>query len=131
MKTILTGELAGNVSLQSGFQIPQRYSTTISPARPPILSQQITTDFQLSQEAWYHLSNQMNEMSETNRLIKKEVKNAYKKLTNIQKQSSKKVPTNVKMTKKTGKKTVKFIDNKSKMLRKITNALKEKITPNP
>ena len=34
-------------------------------------------------------------------LRKKAVKNTYKKLTNMQKQSSKKAPTYVKMTKKT------------------------------
>ena len=37
-----------------------KYPTTISPTRPPILTQQITTDFQLSQEAWNHLNKQMN-----------------------------------------------------------------------
>ena len=68
---------------QSGFQIPQRYLTAISPARPPILTQLITADFQLSQEMWDHLSSQMNEMSK-NRLIKRVVKKTYKKLTNLQ-----------------------------------------------
>ena len=53
---------------QSSFQIQQRYSITISPARSLILTQQINADFQLSQEAWHHISNQINEMSEANRL---------------------------------------------------------------
>ena len=43
---------------QTHIQIaePIRYPTHISPVRPPILTQQITTDFQLSQEAWNKLS---------------------------------------------------------------------------
>ena len=42
----------------------------------------------------------MNEMSETNGLIKMAVKNTYKKLTDVQKQSPMQTPTNAKMTKK-------------------------------
>ena len=38
-------------------------------------------------------------MSELKRLIKKAVKNTYKKLTNVQMQSPKKTPTNVKQLK--------------------------------
>ena len=44
-----------------------RYPTPISPPRPPVLTQQIMEDFQLSQEAWNKLSSQMNEMAETNK----------------------------------------------------------------
>ena len=51
-----------------------RYSTPISQARPPVLTQQITADFQLSQEAWNKLSSQMTEMAETNKLLKKAIK---------------------------------------------------------
>ena len=40
-------------------------------------------DFQLSQEAWNKLSTQMNEMAETNTLLKKTVKITYKRLTNV------------------------------------------------
>ena len=36
-----------------------RYPTPITPARPPVLTQQITTDVQLSQEAWNKLSSHM------------------------------------------------------------------------
>ena len=48
---------------KSGLLIPQttgqiRYPTAILPNRPPILTQQITTDFLLSQEAQDHISNQ-------------------------------------------------------------------------
>ena len=58
---------------QSGSPIPQttgqiKYPTTISPTKPPIFTQQIMADFQLPQEAWNHLSSQMNEMAETNKL---------------------------------------------------------------
>ena len=56
---------------QSSLQAPQttnqiRYPTTIVLIRVPTLTQQITADFQLSQEAWDHLSIEMNEMVETN-----------------------------------------------------------------
>ena len=38
---------------QSNSPAPQiKYPTTISPTRPPILAQQITTGFQLSEETW-------------------------------------------------------------------------------
>ena len=47
------------------FQILQRYLPAILPARPSILAQQITADFQLTQEVWDHLSKQLNEISET------------------------------------------------------------------
>ena len=88
---------------------PIRYPTTISPARPPILTQQITTDFQLSQEAWNELSSQMDEMAKTKKLLKKAVKSTYKKLTSVPKQYPKKTPNNMKASKKT-KKIVKFIE---------------------
>ena len=57
---------------------PIRYPTLISPTRPPILTKKITADIQLSQEVWNKLSNQMNEMAETNKLLTKVVKNTYK-----------------------------------------------------
>ena len=50
---------------------PIRYPTPISPVRPPIVTQQIMADFQLSQEVWNKLSGQMNEMAATNKLLKK------------------------------------------------------------
>ena len=50
---------------------PIRYPSSISPVRPPVLTQQITTDFQLSQEVWNKFSSQMTEMAETNKLLKK------------------------------------------------------------
>ena len=49
---------------------PIRYPTPISPTRLHVLTQQITADIQLSQEAWNKLSSQMNEMAETNKLLK-------------------------------------------------------------
>ena len=55
-----------------------RCPTPISPTRLPILPQQITADFQLSQEAWNKLSSEMNEMAKTNKLSKKAVKSTYK-----------------------------------------------------
>ena len=39
---------------------PIRYPTPISSTKLPVLAQQITADFQLSQEAWNKLSSQMN-----------------------------------------------------------------------
>ena len=47
-----------------------KYPTTISPPKPSILTQQITADFQLSQEAWNQLSKQINEIVDTNKLLK-------------------------------------------------------------
>ena len=58
---------------------PIRYPTPISAVRPPVLTQQITADFQLSQEAWNKLSSQMTEMAETNKILKKAIMNTYKK----------------------------------------------------
>ena len=43
-----------------------KYPTTILPTKLPILTEQITADFQFSQETWKQLSSQMNEMVETN-----------------------------------------------------------------
>ena len=39
-----------------------KYPISISPTKPLILRQQITADFQLSQETWNQLSNQIKEM---------------------------------------------------------------------
>ena len=50
----------------------------MSPTIPPVLTQQITADFQLSQEAWKQLNSQINEMVETNKLFKKAVQGTYK-----------------------------------------------------
>ena len=50
---------------QSNIQTtePIRYPTLMSPARLPVLTQQITVNFQLSQEAWNKLSSQMSKMA--------------------------------------------------------------------
>ena len=45
----------------------------MSPTKPPISTQQITADLQLSQEAWKQLSSQMNKMVKTKKLFKKVV----------------------------------------------------------
>ena len=55
----------------------------MSPARPPVLTQHITVDFQLLQEAWNKCNSQVTEMSETNKLSKRALKNAYKKVNRI------------------------------------------------
>ena len=47
--------------------------TLISPTKPPIMIQKIMADFQLSQESWDQLHSQMNETTETNKLLKKAV----------------------------------------------------------
>ena len=52
---------------------PISYPTPMSPARLPGLTQQITVDFQLSQQAWNKLSNQMTKMAETNKSLKRAV----------------------------------------------------------
>ena len=44
---------------------PVKYPTTMSLTKPQILTQQITADFKLSEEAWKQLSSQMNKMVET------------------------------------------------------------------
>ena len=51
-----------------------KYPTLISPTRLPVLTLQIMADFQLSQEALNKLSCQMNEMAETNKLLKRQSK---------------------------------------------------------
>ena len=55
-----------------------KYPITISSAKPSILTQQITADFQLSQEAWNLLSSQMDEMVEANKTLKKAIQGTYK-----------------------------------------------------
>ena len=52
---------------------PIRYPTPMSPTRLPVLTQQITADFQLSTEVWNKLIIQMSEMAETNKLLKRTV----------------------------------------------------------
>ena len=84
------------------FHKPQekiKYPTKISQTKPPILTHQITTDFQLSQKACNQLSSQMTEMTETNKLLKKAVQNTYKRLTNEQKANPKNTPNNMKTAK--------------------------------
>ena len=113
---------------QSGLQIPQitgqiGYPTTMLPTRPPILTQQIIADFQLSQEVWDHLSNQMNEMDETNRLLKGGVNNTYKNLTNVKKQGAKKT-LNIKFVMKREKQWDLLIPKVDKL--KKNNKLTEK-----
>ena len=92
------------------------------------MTQQISADFQLSQDAWDHLSNKMNEMAETNRLIKKAIKNAYKELAYVQKLSPKKTLLNTKNDPE-NRQNSNIFDNKGRELRKITNSLNEKMTP--
>ena len=67
---------------QRGSRTPQAARqitdpTKISPTKPPILTQQIMTDFQISQEAWNQLSSQMNGMVETNNLLNKVIQGTY------------------------------------------------------
>ena len=57
---------------------PIRYPTPISQVRLLALTQQITTDFQITQEAWNHLNSQMTEMAARKNLLKKATKNNYK-----------------------------------------------------
>ena len=59
----------------SGLQIPQTTSQIRYPTRPQNLDSANNCRFQLSEETWDHLGNQKNEMAETNRLIKRAVKN--------------------------------------------------------
>ena len=70
---------------------PIRYPTSISPAKLPVLTQQITAGFQLSQEAWNKISSQMSEMAETNKLLKRAAKNTYKTFTSILKSPQRKL----------------------------------------
>ena len=62
-------------------------------------------DFQHSQEAWNQLSSQMNEMAETNKLLKKAVWSTYKTVTTDQKQNPK-TSNNLKTQKKTDKSSI-------------------------
>ena len=100
-----------------------RYPTPISLARLSILAQHITADFQLSQEAWNKLSNQMNEMAKTNKLLKKAVKITYYKLTNLPKWYPKKALNHLGTPKNTDKK-VKFVANSNKDSEDINRILK-------
>ena len=50
----------------------------LSQTRLHVLTQHITADFQLPQEAWNKLSSQMYEMAKTNKLLKKAVTSIYK-----------------------------------------------------
>ena len=75
---------------------PIRHPTPMFPVRLPVLTQQITVDFQLSQEAWNKLGRQMSEMAKTNKLLKRGVKNTYKKFTSILRQPSKKTSNDAK-----------------------------------
>ena len=68
-------------------------------------------------------------MAETNRPIQDAVMNIYKKLTNVQKQSPKKPPTNTKMTKKTDK-TVRFVDIKGREINENNKLPKGKVYTN-
>ena len=86
---------------------PIRYPTPITLVRPPLLTQQITADFQLSQEAWNKLSSQMTEIVEANKLLKEAIKSTYKKVNSIPNPPPKKAFHTTKTPKKVNK-TVKF-----------------------
>ena len=85
----------GQTIIQTKKQI--RYPTLMSPARLPVLTQQITADLQLSQEV---------KMAETNKLLKRATKNTYKKLTSILKQPPKKTSNTTKTPKKVKNKNI-------------------------
>ena len=71
----------------------------------------------------------MNEMAKTNKLLKKAVKGTYKILTSMPKQYSKKVPNNLKTSKKI-EKTVKFFENLTKDNKDTNKTLKGKNVKN-
>ena len=60
LKKAQSGSLILQIYAQRVFKTPQRYLTTISPVRSQLLTQQITADFQLSQEEKNNWSNQMS-----------------------------------------------------------------------
>ena len=105
---------------------PIRYPTQISPARPPVLIQMITADFQLSHEAWNKLSSQMSKMAETSKLSKRAVRNTYKKWTSILRQPPKKTSNDAKTSKKVDK-TVKIADKSNKDSKDTKKTLKVKL----
>ena len=78
------------------------YSSTSQIKYPPILTQQIMADFQISQEAWNQLSSQMNEIFKTNKLLKKAVQDTYNigKCTEIESKKSFKHKENCKKIRK-------------------------------
>ena len=61
---------------QTNIQTPEpiRYLAPMSPVRSPVLTQHITADFQILQEAWNKLSSQMTEMAETKIITKNDEK---------------------------------------------------------
>ena len=71
----------------------------------------------------------MNEMAETNKLLKEAVRSTYKKLTSIPKQYPKKIPTNLKTSKKI-QKTVTFVENLTKGNKDTNKILKGKNVKN-
>ena len=95
------------------------------PSETSVLIQQMTTYFQLSQEAWNKLSSQMSEMAETNKILKRGVKNTYKKVNSITNPTPKKVSNTAKTPKKVNK-TVKFAGKSKKDSKDCTKTSKSK-----
>ena len=91
---------------QTNIQTPEPiiYPTPMSPARAPVLTKQITADFQVSQEVWNKLRSQMTEMAETNKLVKRAVKNTYNKVNSIPNPPPLKASNTTKIHKKIEKK---------------------------
>ena len=55
-------------------QTPQNISSQIfTPNRAPVLTQQLTADYVMSQHAWDEITTELNEMAKDNRLIKQAV----------------------------------------------------------
>ena len=52
---------------------PNINSQTFTPNRPPVLRQQLTADYLMSQHAWDEITTKLNEMAKENRLIKQAV----------------------------------------------------------
>ena len=65
-------------------QTPLNISSHIfTPNRPPVVTQQLTADYVISQHAWDEITTKLNEMAKENRLIKQAVCKTYNTATDV------------------------------------------------
>ena len=73
-----------NSSLSLSLNIPPDISSNIfTPNKLPVLTQQLTTDYVLSQNAWDEITTKLNEMAKENQLIKQVVCKRYNTATGV------------------------------------------------
>ena len=72
----------------------------------------------------------MNEMAETNKLLKKAVKSTYKKLTSVPKQYPKKTPNNMKASTRKLRRQLNLLKTIAKITKTLIGPLQERLTMN-